>query len=419
MIQLSKTGHKSLVMIRRYTNNPIELAQRICRGVSGRLLVPAYIGLYSLYRCGVGRLGLAANSRRERTWLIGENRGDTTKENGYHFFRYLRRVHPEEKAVFISKLPAVALGLEPGDVVSYGSMAHARSCVDATIMAYTHTYRDLIYRRYFRLVHHGKSLVYLHHGVLGFKKFNPFYEANKNLMDIFIVGSEFEKEVVTREAGVDPQRVRLTGHPRCDTIRNAPVTDRIQIAYIPTHRNYIAGNFRSSTFYTKVTEMLSSSRLEQILLDNNAVLKFKLHPEMRVHSGEFASSSSLVQAAPEEETVGQLLAQSHILLTDYSSVCWDFFFLGKPVIFFRFDIEDYLLDRDSYIDLRQENIGQICYRSDEVCAAVKLTLDHELKLLPEFERFRREILPQSYTEGNCERVYQAVVELDAGGGSKI
>ena len=46
------------------------------------------------------------------------------------------------------------------------------------------------------------------------------------------------------------------------------------------------------------------------------------------------------------------MINSAILITDYSSVAWDFCYLDKPVLFFQPDLDTYLELRGAYLDLR-------------------------------------------------------------------
>jgi CDP-glycerol glycerophosphotransferase (TagB/SpsB family) len=70
--------------------------------------------------------------------------------------------------------------------------------------------------------------------------------------------------------------------------------------------------------------------------------------------------------AQGEVSVGDLLCSSMLMITDYSSVCWDFLSLGRPVVFYRFDLDNYGSERDSYIDLRDESYGEIAYDEDHL-----------------------------------------------------
>ena len=46
-----------------------------------------------------------------------------------------------------------------------------------------------------------------------------------------------------------------------------------------------------------------------------------------------------------------------MLITDYSSVCWDVYYLDKPVLFYQFDYEKYAVAHGSYINMETSLFG--------------------------------------------------------------
>lgn len=54
---------------------------------------------------------------------------------------------------------------------------------------------------------------------------------------------------------------------------------------------------------------------------------------------------------PSQANVTEELLNAKILITDYSSVCYDFFYLGKKVCFYQYDKDRYLNEVGSYVDL--------------------------------------------------------------------
>lgn len=68
--------------------------------------------------------------------------------------------------------------------------------------------------------------------------------------------------------------------------------------------------------------------------------------------------------------VAELFIASDVLITDYSSVMFDFSVTGKPVIFLAPDIEHYESDRGFYFDLRETAIGPIYKSAPEAIGAL-------------------------------------------------
>ncbi|MFK4998737.1 CDP-glycerol glycerophosphotransferase family protein [Bacillus sp. N9] len=60
------------------------------------------------------------------------------------------------------------------------------------------------------------------------------------------------------------------------------------------------------------------------------------------------------------ESINDLLFITDLLITDYSSVCFEFSLLNKPMIFYCFDLEEYTRSRDFYTPFRDFAPGPIC-----------------------------------------------------------
>jgi len=72
--------------------------------------------------------------------------------------------------------------------------------------------------------------------------------------------------------------------------------------------------------------------------------------------------------------ISELFLISDVLITDYSSVMFDFAATGRPMLFFTYDLEHYRDQlRGFYFDFEAEAPGPLLASSDEVLAAVKDT----------------------------------------------
>lgn len=73
--------------------------------------------------------------------------------------------------------------------------------------------------------------------------------------------------------------------------------------------------------------------------------------------------------------IEDLYLVSDILITDYSSVMFDYALLGKPMVFFVYDIDEYCNKlRGLYVDFEEEAPGPICMTTAEVSEAIR-TID--------------------------------------------
>lgn len=297
----------------------------------------------------------------QSAWMIGENRGFPTGDNGYWFFRYCREQHPDQQVWFIAdhRSPWYGRLVKEGlPVVRYGSLFHAWQYLGASLGFYTHLPSDLVCRRCIDLFGFEGRLIYLHHGVLGFKTLDQLYLSQLQDLDLFVVGAPFEQEILIQEERVPEEKVVLAGYPRLDYgIKETPI--RRQILYMPTHRASSDGTDKHILLHEQIRQLLQSPRLHALLQSLDATFVFRPHAYFDLPAAEVSSSSRIRIAPTADSELSEILAESALLITDYSSVAWDFLQQGKPVIFYRFDLEEYGATRRSYLDLQDQSLGPV------------------------------------------------------------
>ncbi|MFV8819256.1 CDP-glycerol glycerophosphotransferase family protein [Haliea sp. E17] len=375
----------------------------MARELYGRVLAAIFLPFLIMSR---QRRGGAA------CWLIGENQGECLDDNGYAFYRYCRDRHPEEPVYFLVKRSSAnfeRLFRDDPNAVLYGSWRHMRLFLQASLMFYTHTYRDLMYRRFFEIYGRRRGLVYLHHGTLAFKKFDAFYQRNRNIMRLFTVGSELERRMLVEQAGVDEFRVRVTGYARTDLLKLKATNTARQILFVPTHRRHLAGS-ELREFRAELQSLLDDPDLLCLLEKHDVVLKVYLHAHSQKVMALPRSPAAKIHVVKQgEESLRDLICESMLMVTDYSSVCWDFMSLGKPVLFYRFDLASYQSARDAYIDLRDSTYGEIAYERGELLRLIEGRLESGVQGV----QLPATAIPRSSTErfGNCARIYKLAREL--------
>ncbi len=361
-----------------------------------------------------GRLVLGLSRRRSPVWLIGENRGDAVSDNGVYFFRYCRQQHPEMRVFFaLNACSSLYRELARADanIVAYGSLRHIYIFSIATVFFYTHTWSDVMYGRIVETLRAKRSLVFLHHGVLGFKRFDEFYQAHRNVMDIFTVGNHLEKTILEEIVGVRKGVIRVTGYARYDYLADDAETRCPSLVYMPTFRDWIYDHDTFTPFADTVNRFLNHPELQTLLNGCDATLYVYLHKYMQSFAGALINRSQRVRIVMlDTDTPTRLISRCSLMITDYSSPAWDFFFLGKPVVFWRFDVEKYLAARGSYFPLHDENIGPVVFDQDSLVREVQRIAGNGFTLDDRFSTYRRRVFPE-LDRANCSRIYQEVVQL--------
>lgn len=289
-------------------------------------------------------------------WLIGE-RKDEAKDNGYHLFKYIRENHSEEKVYYI--IARDSKDLEKiqslGNIIYADSfkhyvyyalankliMAHLSSCVPDSPICWK--------ARELGIVKYKK--IFIQHGIT--KELIPSLMYKNTKADLFICGAKPEYDFVKSEFGYPEGSVKYTGFARFDNLHDFEVKN--QILVMPTWRQWIPSmtwsknnkevckkKFLESEYYKRFNELINDNEIKDILDKNDMRLIFYPHHEMQGYIELFENNSDRVVIARENEfDVQQLLKESKILITDYSSVAFDFAYMKKPVIYYQFDSDKY------------------------------------------------------------------------------
>ncbi|HJA29650.1 MAG TPA: CDP-glycerol glycerophosphotransferase family protein [Candidatus Olsenella pullicola] len=132
-------------------------------------------------------------------------------------------------------------------------------------------------------------------------------------------------------------------------------SDLQRIAYLPTWRGSAATNVAEKT---DVAELL---REIDERLDDHQVMYVKLHP----YDGSRVSFASYrhVRPFPKCGETYAVLSLCDVLVTDYSSVFFDFAVTGKPIVLYTYDREEYLRERGLYLDF--DDLGLPCANTAE------------------------------------------------------
>jgi CDP-glycerol glycerophosphotransferase len=187
--------------------------------------------------------------------------------------------------------------------------------------------------------------------------------------DYLISPSPFCSEVLPRAFRYTGEVIE-TGYPRNDRLKTHTATDRkrireslgvtdsktVLILYAPTWRDYK----RTATGNWDLVSYLEPD----IKLPEGFQIMFRGHTNTHnVNSAKAAGSSLDVTKYPD---VTELYIAADVLITDYSSVMFDYSVTGKPMIFLVPDLNRYEAERGFYFDFRGSAPGPIVTSKAEV-----------------------------------------------------
>ncbi|MBQ6388074.1 MAG: CDP-glycerol glycerophosphotransferase family protein [Mogibacterium sp.] len=167
------------------------------------------------------------------------------------------------------------------------------------------------------------------------------------------------------------------GYPRNDRLINTTPEERTElrkqlgvenkkvILYAPTWRD---NQHTSGEGYTYKTEV-DFDKLREALGDEYVIL-FRAH-YLVANSFDFDKYAGFVEDVSSYSDINELYIAADILVTDYSSVFFDYANLRKPVIFYMYDLEQYANELRGFYFSLDELPGPIVRDEDALIAEVR------------------------------------------------
>lgn len=363
--------------------------------------------------------------------LMCERFSTAAQDNGVHMFAYyMEQGRKNVYYVIRYDMPDYQKVKQYGkQVLEFMSIRHMIYVQAAKVIVSTdtrkHVYRWLGSNSYIEDALLTKPLVFLQHGVLGMKKVSRTYDRYRsNAADLFITSSEREKKIVNESFHYEPERIAVTGLARWDVLFDKSLErEEKEILFIPTWRSWMDNiereDFLKSEYYHKYKHLLESERLDSILREHNLRMIFCMHHKFREFAEEFPKASERIERFDFGDTpVNELIMRSSCLVTDYSSVAWDSFYLGKPCIFYQFDYERYMKNQGSYFDMETELFGVRVNEEDKLLDAIEECVKSGFNEKSEHAALREDYLP--YRERNHrQRIDQAIQRMNFKGKTEV
>lgn len=298
-------------------------------------------------------------------WLFGENNAATANNNSYYFWRQIvnkddnidkyivLQKNKENKKVYSSLSKH-----EKKFVLWRNSIKHYKIYFDADMFFVTLSYKDVVPTKILWQdikLKIKKPVIYLQHGTLGIKKIGYTGKSYNNNMFRFCIYNERIKETLKKENDFKEYQIYYAEyHPRYIELlkKEEEYKDKKQILYFLTWREYFGKNIETELFVRNLKKIVSSEQLKEYLEKNNIELKICVHAffdkEILRDVYPVISTDKISIIIQQSTNIMDELAKSKLLITDYSSVGFDFTFLNKPVILFQPDRDNYLEKRETY-----------------------------------------------------------------------
>lgn len=235
-----------------------------------------------------------------------------------------------------------------------------------------------------------KPFIMLQHGVTAMKSHasNKPWNAASGMIDYFIVTNTLEQEVVHQSMGYSYSQLPILGFSRWNLFGQNKKDEQQfnnKIIYVPTWRQWLNKatdeEFVHSDYYAQINKLLNNKKLSKLLSQYDTDFYVYLHPFMQRLTHNLNSSNKRMHILSSDDyDLGDLLRGGSLLISDYSSVVWDFAVQRKPVIFYQFDKSRYLKKVGSLVDLDNLPIGKSFENDSQVVEQIAYYLERNFKI---------------------------------------
>jgi len=357
-------------------------------------------------------------------WLVCEDENEA-RDNGYWFFKYITENQPQQKCAYaINKKSADYEKVKKlGKVIKYGGLSHWFWYIiaDKNISSQKGGKPNAAICYFFEVIFKMRknNRVFLQHGVtINNVKFLHYKESYFRL---FITATMEEYKYVVENFGYPKDGVKLLGFSRFDNLNN-DLLDPNVILLMPTWRQWIAkgvetkniegsSDFENTTYYKKWSEFLNSEKLSRILKKYNKKLLFYPHRNMQPYLKHFHVEDENIEICNwENNDIQMVLKRASLMITDYSSVFFDFVYMKKPVIFYQFDKEEFRRHQynEGYFKYEDNEISEWSDNLNDVLKLIESSIKNEFKVKNEkvYERYF-----DVTDKKNSEKIFEAIKKL--------
>jgi CDP-glycerol glycerophosphotransferase (TagB/SpsB family) len=251
--------------------------------------------------------------------------------------------------------------------------------------------------------HPGVRIIQLWHAAGAFKTVgysrvgkpggpDPFSRVHKNYTHA-IVSSAHDIPFYAEAFGIPESRVVPTGIPRMDRFFDpaaaAAGLDAAQAAFPASKGRFtilFAPTFRGETPREATYDLsrIDYAALHAMCVEKDAVVIIRMHPFVTGSLGiPAAFADRILDGSTTTLDVNDLLFAVDLLITDYSSIVFEFSTLGRPMLFYAWDLEEYIAERDFYEPFESFVPGRIVRAFPELLDAIRRD-DYEADKVADF-----------------------------------
>lgn len=365
-------------------------------------------------------------------WLIMD-RSDRADDNGEVFFKYMQQ-HKEVDTYFVigEQCKDYKRLQEIGKVIPLYSGKHylLSLLAECVISSQCNGFVENPFwdnGKYFRDLYHQPNLIFLQHGVIKDDMSPTLNRFHTNLKG-FVTSTEPEfRSLLEYPYHYDKESVWLTGLPVFDSLQN---NDSKCIVIAPTWRKGLMDqqwdeekhemvwtpkeDIEYSEYYKRYRELIRDPKLIEACRENAYTLVFKPHPLMEPYLSGIVAGTD-VRYMGKGVSYQDVLSKGSLMVTDYSSLAFEFAYLGKSTLYYQFDRKDFFSShtyRQGYFNYVRDGFGEVCGSKRKLIGRIIAYMEKGCVVKDKYRDRMRQLYPRH--GGACGRIYEHIRQITAG-----
>ena len=369
------------------------------------------------------------NKSGKTIWLLSD-RPNVANDNGSVLFEYLCKGNLPKNVVPVFAVNKTSSDYKRmkrlGRVVGFGTRLHklAFLLAEKNISSTADDWTTNLFGRGASYIKdkYASDFIFLQHGVTK-DDLSSWLNVYAKDIDGFVCATHDEaKSLVNPKYGYSKPTIWMTGLPRYDKLSSKPNNE---VLVMPTWRRGLASpldpktdtrpysnKVANSAFCKFYSSLINDGRILKVLQECGYQLKLVLHPSMGANVSDFTSDSVNVSVSTNAN-YSELFKEGNLMVTDYSSVAFDFAYLKKPVIYAQFDKEDFFAEQiynPGYFSYEKDGFGPVCYDYESTVKAICDAIKGGCKM-PKKYQDRVDRTFAYHDHDNCKRVLDKILAM--------
>ena len=172
--------------------------------------------------------------------------------------------------------------------------------------------------------------------------------------------------------------IQLLGLPRYDNLDNSGL--KKQIVIMPTWRNYLTNkeDLLSSEYFKRFNSLINNEMLIEYAKNHEYEIIFKPHPELTPYLDLFNKNDYV--KIDLDKKYQEIFNESALMITDYSSIFFDFSYLKKPLIYYQYANDYHYDSQNGYFQYKTMGFGPVIDNEDELVEKIISYIDNGCKM---------------------------------------